>query len=416
MSSANTTNQVALLKRLYPQGVAKPLYERCKFLADVKKDTNFGGEGAYVNITISGTAGGSADFATALANMDATIEKRWFVTHRKEYQLFSIQGDAIARSKGDKNAIMQILTRQIDGARYGFARAMAARAYGGAGGQLGIISAASTVASANVTLTTPANVVSFEANGWVMAATDDGTGTSPAAQLPGHVQISALDRSPGSATFGRLTTAGGNWSTQIPGLAAGTGRLFRDGDYGLAMTGAQGWAPVADPSASESFFGMDRTVGDVVRQSGCRYNGNGGSKEETLISAAAAGQMVGSHTIKRVYVNPLDYAPLIQEMGTKRIIDNATREPNVGYKGVEVDTPAGTWVCTSEPDVPKGYAWAVDPDDITLATAGECPMFLNEDGVGNILRAAADDAYQGRLGAYGNFKWMYNTIPVIIQW
>lgn len=415
MAQANTSNQVALLKRLYPQGVAKPLYDRCKFLADIKKDTNFGGEGSYVNITISGTAGGSADFASAISNMDATLEKRWFVTHKKEYQLFSIQGDVIARSRGDKNAIMQVLTRQIDGARYAFARAMAARAYGGSGGRIGVISSGSTVASATITLATPSNVVSFEPNAWVMAASDDGTGTSPSGNRTGKVQLSAVNRSSGSTNFGNLTTAGGNWSTQILALATGDS-LFRDGDYGNAMTGAQGWAPVADPTASESFFGMDRTVGDITRQSGVRYNGNGGSKEETLIAAAAAGQMAGGGEDRRLYVNPLDFVGLIQEVGTKRMIQGTAMNANVGFKGVEIDTPAGTWTAISEVDVPKGYAWAVNPEDITLATAGDCPMFLNEDGVGNILRAANDDAYQGRLGAYGNFKWAYNYIPVIIQW
>src|SRR5688572_10436179 len=104
---ATVSGQTPLLKRLYGNKVAEPMYQRSKFLASISKDTNFGGEGKYVNVTVGPTAGGSADFATALANQDQTTEIRFFVTHRKEYQVFSIQGDLIARSKGDKNAILE---------------------------------------------------------------------------------------------------------------------------------------------------------------------------------------------------------------------------------------------------------------------------------------------------------------------
>src|SRR5687767_12551264 len=132
-TSATVSNQTSLLKRLFPKNVAEPLYKRSKFLAEVKKDTNFGGEGIYVNVTIAPTAGGSSEFSEALANQDATQEKRFFVTHKKEYQVFSLQGDVIARSKGDKNAILEQIKQQADKARYSFGRAMAARAWGNAG-------------------------------------------------------------------------------------------------------------------------------------------------------------------------------------------------------------------------------------------------------------------------------------------
>jgi hypothetical protein len=410
MASANTTNQLPLLKRLWGDKVAEPLYKRSKFLASIKKDTDFGGEGRYVNVTIGPTAGGSADFATALANQDATSEKRFFVTHRKEYQVFSIQGDLIARSRGNKNAVLESVKQQADKARYAFFRSMAARAWGNAGGALGVISSGSTVSSTTITLATRADVVRFEPNMRVTAADDDGSAASPAGVLDNGTQltITAINRSTGTLT------ASAAWNT-IAGIAAGD-YIHRAGDYSLAMTGTRGWAPVSDPSASENFFGLDRTLGDIQRLSGIRVSGSGGSKEETLISAGAEAQMAGAES-KLVFCNPLDLADLVKEQGSKVVYQQAqSREAGIGFDVIKVHTPVGNVGVTSEPDVPKGYAWMLDTDEITLRTAGDCPMMLNEDGVGKLMRSATDDSYQGRLGCYGNFFFENPGHSVIITW
>lgn len=409
MSSATTGNQVALLKRLYPRGVAEALYKRSVLLADAKKSTDFGGEGVYVNIRINGTAGSSSDFGTALANMRATTEKRFFVTHRKEYSLFSVQGDAIARSKGDKNAIVSVLKTQVDGAKYAFERAMAARVYGDQGGAIGRISASSNVATTAVTLATPSHISRFEEGIALQTSVDNGSGTSPAGTNGGPAQLTAvgLDRGTGGIT------ANANWNT-LPGTAVNH-FIFRAGDYANAMTGIAGWIPSSAPSGGESFFGMDRSVGDVVRQSGIRHVGGGGSKEETLVNAGIKAAVLGSQ-LKRCYVSPFDFGDLQKELGSKVVIDVKTREPDVGFKGIDVHTPAGTVTVVSDTDCPQGTAYMINPDDIELATAGECPSMLNWDGVGQVLRAANDDALQGRLGAYGNFKFAFNNVPVNITW
>ncbi len=82
MAVATHSSQVALYKRLYPKGIADVMYKKSVALADIKKKTDFGGEGAYINISTSGTSGGSADFPTALANQGPSTQKRFFVTHK----------------------------------------------------------------------------------------------------------------------------------------------------------------------------------------------------------------------------------------------------------------------------------------------------------------------------------------------
>src|ERR1041384_2334432 len=102
MAVATQASQIALYKRLYPKGIADVMYKKSIALADCKKKTDFGGEGAYINIAHSGTRGGSAHSATALANQGPSTQKRFFITHRKEYQIATVDGLAIATSKDDK--------------------------------------------------------------------------------------------------------------------------------------------------------------------------------------------------------------------------------------------------------------------------------------------------------------------------
>lgn len=411
MAVATHSSQVALYKRLYPKGIADVMYKKSIALADVKKKTDFGGEGAYINIATSGTAGGSADFPTALANQGPSTQKRFFITHRTEYQVASVTGQAIATSMTDKMAILKVLKAEMDKANYKFTLALSSKFHGNAGGALGQISSTSNVATTTITLAQPADAVRFEVGDWVQTASDNGAATSPAGVNGGgaQAQIVSMDRGTGTLTLGSA------WSTAIPGTAA-SHFIFRPGDYANAFTGLGGWNPITAPTAGDSFFGMDRSVGDLTRQAGDRYSANsGGSYEDSVLNATAQAAVLTSR-LPRGYVHPLDFNALVKELGSKRIIDAKNREGSTGFKGVTVYSAAGDVEIVSDPFAPKGYGRLVDPDDITLMTAGECPSPLNWGGAQSTQVLANADAVQFRLGCYGNYGYEMNNVPIVITW
>jgi hypothetical protein len=387
------------------------MYKKSIALADVKKKTDFGGEGAYINIATSGTAGGSADFPTALANQAPSTQKRFFITHRTEYQVASVTGQAIATSMSDKMAILKVLKVEMDKANYKFTLSLSSKFHGNAGGALGQISAASNVATVTITLATPADAVKFEVGDWIQTASDNGAATSPAGVNGGgaQAQIVSMDRGTGTLTLGSA------WSTAIPGTAA-SHFIFRPGDYANAFTGLGGWNPITAPTTGDSFFGMDRSVGDLTRQAGDRYSANsGGSYEDSVLNATAQAAVLTSR-LPRGYVHPLDFNALVKELGSKRIIDAKNREGSTGFKGVTVYSAAGDVEVVSDPFAPKGYGRLVDPDDITLMTAGECPSPLNWGGAQSTQVLANADAVQFRLGCYGNYGYEMNNVPIVITW
>lgn len=410
MSAATHATQVALFKRLYPKGVAESLYKKSVGLADCKKDTQFGGEGGYVNVCTGGTSGGSADFATALANQGPSTQKRFFIQHKTEYQVASVSGQAIARSLNDKMAVVKVLKTETDKALYKFNIQLSGRFFGNAGGARGQISATSNVATVTITLANPSDIIGFEIGDWIQTSSDNGTGVAPAG-LNGsgaQAQIVGLNRTTGTLTLGSA------WSTAIPSTAA-SHYIYRAGDYSVSMSGLGGWVPASDPTPGESFQGMDRSIGDVVRQAGLRHAGNGGSKEDTLLDATAKAAILGSR-LPRGYANPLDFNDLVKELGSKRYVDSKTREVGIGFKGVEVYTSTGTMEVVADPFVPRGTAYLVDPDDITFKTAGEAPNPLNWGGAQSTQIMANADAVQFRLGAYGEFAFEMNNVPVNVTW
>ena len=398
MSAANVTQSSPLLKRLYPEGTAFPAFKKSKFLAKAKTDTKFGGLGKQVNVTIAPTTGGSASFAEALASQAGTTERNFFLVHRKEYQVGSIQGDLIQRSMGDKNVIVEAIKHQLDKARYAFSRSLARRAWGNGGGSLGQINSATTTDT--VTLQNRADIVGFFAGMQVQTASDDGSAVSPAGLNDSgrKLTLTSVNKSTGTLT------ANANWNTIVGTVTAHY--IFRAGDYSVAMSGVRGWLPITAPTTGDSFMSLDRFAsGDIDALSGTRVT-SAGNKEDTLINATAEAALRG-FDVGECWVNPLDMKDLLKEVGTKRIIEGKTNVPGISFRGVEIDTANGVIVVISEADVPQGYFWMFTTNDVwTLRTAGECPMFLNKlgTGPGMLLVAADDDAYQFRLGAYGNFE------------
>ena len=400
---ANLTNQQPILKRLYPSGVEKVVYESSRLFERCTKDTKFTNEDLAVVVRVSGTSGGSANFSDALASQGASQRARFIVNRKKEYQLYSVDGETIAATNGDPKAIVSVLKNEMTEAMYKFGRAMARRASGKGGGAIGVVDSTTVLSSTTLKFASRTDMQWLEVGDYVQFADGDGTDASadPDVDLRGSgasLRVVAIDRQAGTATMSDTLDT-------VTGVAV-LDYVFRRGDYSRAMTGLQGWAPVADPSAAESFFGIDRTDYDLVRVAGFRYTaGAGGAKQDILIKGCAEAAIHGIQ-VSSLYMSSIDFGDFVIEIGAQRLRDES--DSAVGYKYIDVYTPAakgGTLRVIAEPCLPVGYAWAINDSDFKLRTAGACPSMLDHAGLGGrgMLMPQDDDAVQGRLGCYGNF-------------
>ena len=416
MSQANTTNQLPLLKRLWGTKVAEPMYKACKLLAMVQKDTNFVGEGRYVIVSTTPVAGVSADFPSALASQAASVNVRFFVSHRKEYAVWSLQNDVIERTKNDAGAVLQVVKNEVDKARRAFSRRMAGRMYGGAGGIACQLATTTNLASTTAVVTSRSDLAYIDKNMQLEFSSANGSAATASRNAdlrgganPVFLTVNSVDRDAGTFVTSALLNT-------VPGITTSDFVASR-GDYANAMTGVQGWNPITKPTTGDNFFGYDRSADDVQRVSGVRIVGSGRTKLEVIEDAAAEAKLNGLEDGDlTLVVSPLDMASLRKEllsMGNIPLED--VRTPVLGFKAIMLQTQVGEVKLLAETWVPKGFAWMLDASQIYLRTTSEIPKEITGQN-GGLLTDFTDDARQGRLGGYGNFTFENPGAHVIITW
>lgn len=406
-ASANTTNKLSLLKRLWGSKVAEPMYKKSKAANMAKKDTKFGGEGRYVIVAITAVGSGGGNFQDALATQAPAREIRFFVTRKKNYVVWSLQREAIKASNGDQNAVMEILKRELKKARDKFDIRMSKWFYNNAGGTVGRMS---TYSGATLTMAQHSDMAAFEKDNQYGFSSDDGSATSPAGLrntggVPVYRTVQSVSRAANTVTFTETLAT-------VPGITT-TDYVSWRGDYAQSMHGLKAWNPSSDPSPGESFLGYDRTSDDMQRVSGIRVPASS-TFLDTLIDAAAEGQINGLAGDKiTCLMNPLDYAKFEKEMGS-----NAKEydvEASVGFKAIKINTQIGQITIVSEVWVEQGVGRIVDFDEVYLRTLGDCPDDIT-DTAGGLLPDFSDDAKQGRIGTYGNITVENPGENIIVTW
>jgi hypothetical protein len=400
MGLANNTTHLPITKRLYPNDISKPMFLRSPFLGLVSRDTKFGGEGYHVVVRTSANTGRGASFERAKANLRASVMRRFLVFPRSQYALYKVDGKLIATTRGNNTAIIRGLKAETDAARESFFEDLCRNVAGAGGGMLGQLATTTTLTGAVATLRNAADHINFTEGMPVVFALDDGSSATPSGLLGVPVKVLnvvSVNRDAGTVTFD------GNLDT-VPSITT-SAYMFEDGDtYANSITGALGWHPVDAPTAGDSHFGVDRSVGDVQRQSGYRYDGSGANKEETLTTMGATALNMKARPTT-VVMESTDLAEFIIEQGSRVTYSRvqSSAHADIGYEGIKVHTPAGVMECVADPYWRKGVFHMLDPKKIYLRTTdSELPMSLNEDGAGELLRDNDSDSYIGRLGCFGN--------------
>jgi hypothetical protein len=374
------------------------------YAQEIKKSTAGFGEGRTVVIRTSQVAGTSPDFARALANKKPAGEKRFTVTAKKLYTLFSLDGQFLSEAQGKPNSLIKGLEGE---SRSAMRRIMAARdtmVWGDAGGTLGQLSASTTLASTTALMRSQKALFSQYMEGMRVAfSSDSGTGTSPAGlrgpspDSPTTLLVTGQDWL-GNSGAGSFTTD--LLLNTVPSITVND-FVFFDGFYAATMTGKRGWCPITAPSAGENFFGVDRSTSPQLL-SGWR-SGAASNFEFTCIDALALIAQAGVNSPSlRLYANTADWAKIVKELGAKYMRSPTDSKQVAGAKGIEVYGPKGTVTIFGSNLVPVGNAWLGDPKSDLLLSSGEFPRVLDADGLGKMVRSASDDSYDCRIGGYAN--------------
>lgn len=418
MATIITGSNTAIGKIAYPDGLMPAMIKEMPFFGAVKKRTNFNAvDGEYLAWQLSSGPGVGTTFTNAQTNKGALSIKRPLITRSTEYAVGSISHELLICSKSNEAALASAYVTVVDGLMYGVRKDLGTKMYGNGGGSLFRCSAVSG-SSTPWTITIPRTAAKLIQVGSILQrAITDGTS---GAVVAGNYSVSSIGPTPGSQTTYNVVVA---TNSGTPGTPNADDYWFRDGDFGVGIKGIGAWNPITAPTSGDSFFGVDRSV-CVDYMAGTRYSASSGTYEQTLIQASARAADMGARQDFGV-LNPIDWAQLSQEMGSKRIADNSVpaqlggkRSAGFGYDALGIMTGSGLVKLIADPFCPQGSAWLGKLDTAAIWSVGDAVGILDLDG-NTMLRETNADASEIRVGGYMQFvitepmQWTAVTLPTV---
>lgn len=391
MSFIDLPSVNAVLKELYDgQKVQNMVYKDNPFAAMLSKATNRGGKYYPIPIQIGTSQGRSSTFANAQANQSANSYQEFLIKWKSDYSLATLDHQTMLAAKTDPQAFISTAKAQVDGAMRTIKNSLGSAVFRSGTGSIGAIG---TISTGVITLTNPGDIVQFSLNMVLQANATDG-GTPRAAS--GYVI--ALNKAAGQFTVS--ATAGGSAGTPTSWAAADF--LLVSGDNNAKVSGLSAWLPFTAPTTGDSFFGVDRSV-DTVALAGNRYDGSTQSIEEAIQDALNNISTLGDGSTDYLITNPNTYTALEKSLGSKVQYVDMKANPEVGFRGIMINGPRGQVNVLSDRNCPALTGYALQMDTWTLGSLGEAPFIFSGDGV-NILRLAASDAYELRVGYFAQLE------------
>jgi len=408
---ANATNQIAALKELYPGGdyMKDLVYKKNPLFALLPKNESPGGfSGKYIPVPLAYGApqGRSGSFATAQGNQTAPALSSFFVYRVSNYQLVTITNELLEATKDDAGAFVDEAKLNIDMGLRNISNDLALDIYGSGNGVRGQLA---SITSGVIILGSAASVVNFEVGMSLVSFSISGTTyTQSTSAALGYVI--AVNRSAGTVTVaavqgGSTPATPTNWSASFPNLA-----VEGDVSFGahtvqtsqIKITGLSGWIPTTAPSASENFWGVDRSA-DVTRLAGVRFDGSSETIEEALIDAASLVAREGGQP-DMAFMSFASYAALEKSLGAKvQYVSVKHDEADIAFQGITINAPYGAIQCIPDRNCPPLTCYLLQMDTLKLRSLGKAPHILTYGMEGlDGLRVGNADALEIRIGFYGN--------------
>ena len=385
-TSLNLDNVTQALKEHYkPLTVKNMVYKDNPLLALMPKYERFGGENMPVPVQFGIANRRSADFATGQGLNTATELARFVLTRVKDYSFASITGETIKATEGAADAFLKYATLEIDGAIQSLTRSLAVSMYADGSGSLGQVSVAGTT----LTMLKPDQITNIEVGMELNAA----TAAAGAIKAGTTMVVQTVNRDAGTFTVDNA------------GAAATNDFIFQRGDAqngGAAkkISGLEAWLPASAPGGGDSFFSQNRSV-DATRLGGIRFDGSAQPIEEALISAASRLAREGGSP-SHCFMNFANFSNLEKALGSKVVYDKVSSDDaDIGFQSLTILGPKGPIQIVADQNCTPDIAYMLQMDTWTLNSLGDAPHILDLDG-NRMLREASADAYEVRVGFYGN--------------
>jgi hypothetical protein len=373
MASLDLTSFDAMMKELYPKGVPENVASRNRvLLSKLGKKDNFVGDVQVVPIFHGNPPGRSSTFATALANANASAQKKWNVTRAHDYGVVTIDAETIYASKNDMGAFVEARKSQVDMMLDQLGHSLSISLYGDGSGSIGKISA---VSGGVITLTNIDDAKNYLIGQKIVA--NPNLSGNEGSMRSGVGTVTKVNEDEGKITYSGTITS-----------IAQNDFVYTEGDYDSKLKGLAAWFPLTTPSGSESFFGVDRSV-DPTRLAGHRLNQASASIEENILTLSERIVRTGGRP-DAAFLNHTNFSNLVKGLGSKVEYQGAGGEAGVGFSGVKIHTSAGAVTVYPDPDCPSDRLYVLTMDCCHISHLEGLPHLVTDDGNAGLRQASAD--------------------------
>ncbi len=260
-----------------------------------------------------------------------------------------------------------------------------------------------TVGGTILPLTNAQQIVAFEVGMLLVASAS--AGGAPSSDT---VLITSVDRASGIVSgTASAASLSANWA-----IGTGSAYLSVSGDIPAggalstssfeALSGLAAWIPVASPSSSDSFWGVNRSV-DPTRLAGLRYNAQAYTIEEGMTNALAFLNREGGKPDLCI-MDFASYAALVNALGAKvQYVQVKHDEVEVAFEGITFQSAYGRVTVLADRNCPPQTAYLLTLNTWKLRSLGKVPHILTYGMEGlEGLRVGNADALEIRIGYYGN--------------
>ncbi len=374
MAASDLTSVAFIYKRDYSGRQAEDVAMRDHVLFQrINRIGGFVGSAHFYKIRYGNPQGVGGVFASAQSAASASQGKQLQMSRKAKYGVITLNGEAIAASRGDKGAFYSLVTMETDGVLEEMGDSLAFDLYRDGNGLRG---RGASAAGDVITLTVVDDARNFKVGMTVVSDTDS-AGGSPNS---GSTTVVAVDEDAGTI---ELDSTG-----SISGFSQ-TDYLFRIGDPGTCMEGLASLTPLAAPTSGDSFRGISRYA-DPRRLAGVRVDDTGTYLEDNLGLLGVRVSQLGKK-VTEAYANPINVHAVTKRMGAKVEFDDGGGGANHGFQYVMIHTPAGSIRLYADADCPTNRAYVINPANHYLKHLDGLPHIIMDDGLRSLRSSSADD-------------------------
>lgn len=386
-----TTRFNSALKTLFPEKKLR-MYnmEEQPFVNYVPKAEDFFGRNGEVPIQYSPSgAGSSHTFEDAQQSKGSALYTHFVVTRKRDYKLISIDAEALEASQNDKGAYLEAIKAETEAALANVNQQLGADMQSNGDGKIGAV--VSVNAGANTFVVGEGDIVHFEPGAVLQAAASPFVALRPG--QVGYVVVSAVNFDSNTIT---VDPAQGDSLTAY-GLTAAD-RVYPKGNFGLSITGTEGWVPTDRTNLATPFNNVTRSV-FPSRLAGIYFDGSSYGLAESLERALARGAKERSFPTE-CWVNYNRFQDLSLELGAK-----ALREPyGVGgfaYDSIIIHGGGRKVRVVADQNFADTSALLTTKESWKFWTLKAAPRFLTKELGSEMIIEPAHDGYEVRIGWRG---------------